>query len=137
MATNQHAEILRVVYILSLININDLNTTFADWSSVDIFFHVLWTASIKLTIGAFFGLVAGFLVSLWTKKIVRDSQNLIQLILGSYFILYALFKLFSNIGSRFASLVTFTLTIKIVGFSKYKFDSSVFLQQIPRISSKS
>jgi hypothetical protein len=136
-ATNQHAEILRVVYILSLININDLNTTFADWSSVDIFFHVLWTASIKLTIGAFFGLVAGFLVSLWTKKIVRDSQNLIQLILGSYFILYALFKLFSNIGSRFASLVTFTLTIKIVGFSKYKFDSSVFLQQIPRISSKS
>lgn len=110
---------------MSLININDLNHTFAEWPSIDIFFHVLSTAAIKLTVGAIFGLVTGFLVSLWTKKIVRDSQNLIQLILGSYFILYAIFKLFSNVGSRFASLVTFTLTIKIVGFSKYKFDSKI------------
>lgn len=122
-ATCQHQELLRVVFILSLVNINDLSSTFAEWSSTQIVFHVVTTVVIKLTVGAFFGLITGFLVSLWTRKIVRDNHNLIQLVLGSYFILFAIFKLFSQVGSRFAALVTFTLIIKIVGFSKYKFDS--------------
>jgi hypothetical protein len=135
-AINQHEQLLRIVYIFSLLDISAFKVKFDHTSPLDIMKHVLFTADIKILIGGAIGLVFGALISQWTKKIVRDNHNLIQLILGSFLILYSCFKLFGEFGSQFTALVCFTLTIKIMGFSKYKSDSKVLANQTQRTSSK-
>ena len=123
-AVNQHAELVRMVYIFSLVEVTDYRLSFDQNSSLDVINHLLFRAHAKMAVGAFFGLFLGVLVSFWTKKIVRDNHNMIQLILGSYLILFATFKLFMGFGSRFTALVSFTLTVKTIGFSKFKFNST-------------
>lgn len=123
-SVNQHAEILRIVYILTFIDIQTFGLLFDIQRPLDMVFHLVFKASLKLAVGGIGGYIYGLLVSQWTKKIVRDNHNMIQLILGSYLVLLATFKLFADYGSRFTAIVAFTLCIKTQGFSKHKFDSS-------------
>lgn len=121
-AVNQHEELVRILFIYSLVDISEYKLAFDMRSFLQIANNLLFTANLKLAVGALIGLLFGVTVSFWTKKVVRDNHNLIQLILGGLLILYSLFKLFGSFGSQFSALVSFILTVKVMGFAKFRFD---------------
>jgi hypothetical protein len=121
-AINLHATLLRLVLIFGLVEVDTLNIRI---SQLDYWGLLISGPAVigQMIVGALVGVAFGLLASIWTKKIVRDNLNLIQLVLGSFLILFSFFSYFPNVGSRFSALISFTLTIKVSGFSKYKFES--------------